>query len=69
MEQINDINIHKREVKIEGDDVTAYYYDEEGNVVAREYVDSVSGLHEEFSAYAEDEFMDEQERYRWIKNT
>lgn len=64
MEQINDINIDKREVKVEGDDVIAYYYDAKGNVVAREYVDSVSALNAEFSAYAEDEFMDEQERYR-----
>tara|TARA_S200002703_G_scaffold54386_1_gene47010 strand:- start:107 stop:301 length:195 start_codon:yes stop_codon:yes gene_type:complete len=64
MEQIMDLNIHKKEVKTEGDDIIAYYYDKEGNVVAREYVDSVSELHAEFSAYAEDEFMDEQERYR-----
>jgi hypothetical protein len=64
MEQIMDLNIHKKEMKIEGDDYIAYYFDKEGNVVAREYIDSVSGLNEEFSAYGEDEFLDEQERYR-----
>jgi len=64
-----DLNVDKREVKTEGDDIIAYYYDKDGDVIAREYVDSVSGLHAEFSSYAEDEFMDEQERYRWIKNT
>lgn len=64
MEQINDINVHKREVKVEGDDIIAYYYDKDGDVIAREYVDSVSELHAEFSAYAADEFIDEQERYR-----
>lgn len=69
MEQINNINVHKREIKTEGDDVIAYYYDKNGDVIAREFIDTVSGLHEEFSSYAEDEFMDEQERYRWKKNT
>ena len=64
MEQINNINVHKREIKTEGDDVIAYYYDKNGDVIAREFIDTVSGLHEEFSSYAEDEFMDEQERYR-----
>jgi len=59
-----DLNVDKREVKTEGDDIIAYYYDKDGDVIAREYVDSVSGLHAEFSSYAEDEFMDEQERYR-----
>lgn len=64
MEKIMDLNVDKREVKTEGDDIIAYYYDKDGDVIAREYVDSVSGLHAEFSSYAEDEFMDEQERYR-----
>tara|TARA_R100001460_G_scaffold34456_1_gene66937 strand:- start:1436 stop:1630 length:195 start_codon:yes stop_codon:yes gene_type:complete len=64
MEQIIDLNIYKREVKTEGNDVIAYYYNEAGDVVAREFIDTVSGLHEEFSSYAEDEFMDKQERYR-----
>ena len=59
-----DLNVDKREVKTEGDDIIAYYYDKDGDVIAREYVDSVSGLHAEFSSYAEDEFMDEQKRYR-----
>ena len=59
-----DLNVDKREVKTEGDDIIAYYYDKDGDVIAREYVDSVSGLYAEFSSYAEDEFMDEQERYR-----
>jgi hypothetical protein len=64
VEKIMDLNVDKREVKTEGDDIIAYYYDKDGDVIAREYVDSVSGLHAEFSSYAEDEFMDEQERYR-----
>jgi len=64
VEKIMDLNVDKREVKTEGDDIIAYYYDKDGDVIAREYVDSVSGLYAEFSSYAEDEFMDEQERYR-----
>ena len=67
MTKILDLNMHKREVKTEGNDVIAYYYNKKGDVVAREFIDTVSGLNEEFSSYAEDEFMDEQERYRWKK--
>ena len=59
-----DYNIDKKEVKIEGDDIFAYYYDSKGNVIAKEYIDSASALNEEFSAYAKDKTFDMKESYR-----
>ena len=64
MEQINEINIHKKEVKTEGDDVIAYYFDKDGEVIAREYIDSVSSLREEFEAYAKDGTFNQEETWR-----
>lgn len=64
MKQINSIDVHKEEVKVEGDDYMMYYFDESGDVIAREYIDSVSALQEEFEAYAKDGTFDKEEVWR-----
>ena len=64
MEQINNIDVHKEEIKIEGDDYMVYYFDESGDVIAREYVESASAIREEFEAYAKDGTFDKEEVWR-----
>lgn len=64
MEQINNIDVHKEEIKVEDDNYIMYYFDKSGDVIAREYIDSVSALQEEFEGYAKDGTFDKEEVWR-----